>query len=442
MDYWYLFLHKAYFLTKESGVNTFITPSYWITAQGGKKIRKRIIENYYIVEYINFNENSIFAAGVHTNIFLLKKNKNKNTNIKCKIYQNKHTDNIFLYRNSELVFFTDQNKIFNNWTGFVHFLPSGILSIINQLYKNCEKLSDNESEGQNKIPSVAGKKITNGICNINQGIITGKDRLKEKSSNLNQGVYIITKSELNDINFSKKELEYIKPFVKNSDIKKYTVDKELDYFIIYVDDIETDIEFNELINIKNHLSKFKESLSKRFINGVLQSAYKKGKWWALIHSVPINTIKNPKIICPQRNRYNLFAIDEGETYASADVYYISPNRSGYSLKYILPILNSRVVYFWLYWMGKRKGEMLELYFEPLQFIPIKKCSGIIQNNFIKKTDEIILLKSESKDTIALERQIDNLVYKLYELTYDEVLVVEPEFGDRMSREEYDALVIE
>ena len=37
----------------------------------------------------------------------------------------------------------------------------------------------------------------------------------------------------------------------------------------------------------------------------------------------------------------------------------------------------------------------------------------------------------------IEIQIDNLVYKLYELSYDEVLVVQPEFSDRMSPEEYE-----
>ncbi len=42
----------------------------------------------------------------------------------------------------------------------------------------------------------------------------------------------------------------------------------------------------------------------------------------------------------------------------------------------------------------------------------------------------------------IEIQIDNLVYRLYELSYDEVLVVEPEFSERMSREEYEVLQVE
>ena len=41
---------------------------------------------------------------------------------------------------------------------------------------------------------------------------------------------------------------------------------------------------------------------------------------------------------------------------------------------------------------------------------------------------------------TLEQQIDNLVYKLYELTYEEVLVIDPEF--ELSKEEYEGIEIE
>lgn len=451
MDYWYFFLHKSHALTKDSGINTFITPNYWITTQGGKKLRKRIIENYSIIEYINFNENAIFEAGVHTNIFMLKKNELPNERIKCTIYQNKYSENIFSYRNEELNFSANQNEIYNNWTGFIHFLPANVSRIINQLYIDCEKLSDNESEGENKTNSVAGKKITNGICNINQGIITGKDRFKDKTRGINEGVYILTPEELNGLNLSKQESEFIKPFVKNSDINKYTVSSEADYYIIYVDDIQNEEDFNKLAKIKNHLSNYRELLAKRYINGVLQSAYKKGKWWALIHSVPIQIIKNEKIICPQRSRYNLFGFQQEETYASADVYYISLNRLDFNLKYILTILNSKLVYFWLYWMGKRKGEMLELYFEPLQFIPIKKISKNEQSSFSVIADYILFVKEHTEfeninDQLMptyFEQIIDGMVYELYfpdlikkhKREIIQHLGELPEFTDKMSDEQ-------
>jgi hypothetical protein len=37
--------------------------------------------------------------------------------------------------------------------------------------------------------------------------------------------------------------------------------------------------------------------------------------------------------------------------------------------------------------------------------------------------------------LALERQIDNLVYRLYNLTYEEIKVIEPDFP--LTRAEYE-----
>ncbi len=40
----------------------------------------------------------------------------------------------------------------------------------------------------------------------------------------------------------------------------------------------------------------------------------------------------------------------------------------------------------------------------------------------------------------LENQIDNLVYRLYDLTYDEVKVIDPQFN--LTEEEYKAIALE
>jgi hypothetical protein len=50
-----------------------------------------------------------------------------------------------------------------------------------------------------------------------------------------------------------------------------------------------------------------------------------------------------------------------------------------------------------------------------------------------------LLAIPQVDTSALERQIDALVYRLYNLTYDEVKVIEPEFA--MVRAEYKGMEV-
>ncbi|NOY95490.1 MAG: hypothetical protein GXO81_03765 [Chlorobi bacterium] len=45
-----------------------------------------------------------------------------------------------------------------------------------------------------------------------------------------------------------------------------------------------------------------------------------------------------------------------------------------------------------------------------------------------------------KDVTELETQINQMVYKLYELNHEEVLVVDKEF--KISNEEYDVIEIE
>ncbi len=76
-------------------------------------------------------------------------------------------------------------------------------------------------------------------------------------------------------------------------------------------------------------------------------------------------------------------------------------------------------------------------------IPIPKV--IIKNEseqqpFIKLVDQILLDKKAGKATQHLEDKIDLMVYKLYELTYDEVLIVDPECP--FSKEEYEKFELE
>jgi replication-associated recombination protein RarA len=50
-------------------------------------------------------------------------------------------------------------------------------------------------------------------------------------------------------------------------------------------------------------------------------------------------------------------------------------------------------------------------------------------------------KSDPKaDTSELEKEIDNLVYKLYQLRYNEVRMIDPDFP--LTEEEYEAIKIE
>ena len=136
-----------------------------------------------------------------------------------------------------------------------------------------------------------------------------------------------------------------------------------------------------------------------------------------------------KIVVPQRCKYNIFGYNNFEWFASSDVYYITDPIDGYSLKYILGLLNSKLYYVWLYYKGKRKGETLELYQKPLSEIPIKKATVDIQNSIVEIIDIIIDLKKidANHDISKLESKIDDIVYSIYGLTDEEIQYVEKSF---------------
>lgn len=403
MDYWYFFLHKAYDLTKKSGINTFITSNYWVTANGSKKLRERVVNDYQVLRYINFNEISVFVAGVHTNIFILKRESLKNKYIPVTIYQDKLTERIIENLGSQQNYFSNQNYVFSDWTGYLHFLPESTLSIVNRLSKNSSKLSDNESIGVAKKGVIAGKKITNGLCNISPGVESGKDK----------GVFVLTNDEIEALCLTQKESDYVKRFYKNSDIGQYKILAKSDSYFLYVNNIESEAELKKFASLYKHFSSKKSLLEKRARNGVLQSAYKKGKWWALKTDRPNIDWSAEKIVCPQRSQQNKFALADSNFLSSVDVYYIVANKENVNLKYLLAILNSRVIYYWLYNMGKRKGKMLELYFEPLQYIPIKMATSEIQLSLNRIVDFILSEKYDSDAQKYFIKLSNAAVYELY-----------------------------
>ena len=72
----------------------------------------------------------------------------------------------------------------------------------------------------------------------------------------------------------------------------------------------------------------------------------------------------------------------------------------------------------------------------VESLPMPILSGN-ENSIISKVDAIIKAKSAdiNADTSILESEIDRLVYQLYGLNYDEVLIIDP--TPPFTREEYE-----
>ncbi len=104
------------------------------------------------------------------------------------------------------------------------------------------------------------------------------------------------------------------------------------------------------------------------------------------------------------------------------------NSERFNLKFLTGLLNSKLVQFWLKYKGKMQGNNYQLDKEPLQKIPIiTDIDDNIEQNVIMLVDNI-LQEYESNFEFpkieSLENELNNLIYELYEITEDEIKLIE------------------
>lgn len=92
-------------------------------------------------------------------------------------------------------------------------------------------------------------------------------------------------------------------------------------------------------------------------------------------------------------------------------------------KYLTLLLNSKLIEFWLRYKGKMQGNNFQIDKEPILSIPIVEIEN--EHFFIELFDEISYLKQKNQDIDALEKRINILIYKLYDLTFEDIKIIDP-----------------
>jgi len=448
MDYFYFFFHSGIDHLKPNGCLIFISTNYYFTSTGGNKLRADLKNRTTIASLINFNELTIFesAAGQHN--VITKLYKRKDGLALCESSQiriNGLADSIILKS------ILDRTNIETNYFKVTN--DSLFEGVDFQIRIQGKGDTGNTSVSiSDVLQKMAIKSLPLGaITNITMGVVTLSDTVSAKHlktyklpAKKGDGIYVLNNKEALALNLSAKEKStFLKPFYKNSDIKKFFVKPKNDLWLIYCKDEGEHILLPD--GIEKHFEKYKEliiGLKSNFLKNAIAASVIK-KWFANNNYFVLFTPKKEsyfieeKIVAPYRSKTNYFAFSDSPFYGSKDIAYILPKNRDFKLKYLTCILNSNLIYHWLYLKGKRKGEILEMYAKPLSEIPIKNTNN--QKAFIGLHDEIVQLKSRGKSTIALEKEIDTLVYKLYELTYDEVKIIDKDFW--LNEEEYEKIKI-
>ena len=132
---------------------------------------------------------------------------------------------------------------------------------------------------------------------------------------------------------------------------------------------------------------------------------------------------SPKIIIQDIATEICATIDENMYLCNDTINLIYKLDNSYSFNYILGLLNSKAVRFW---HKKVFPEGLHVKIYQLKEIPIPFVSVAHQKPIIDIVNEIIETKRDNPcaDTSVLEKEIDRLVYRLYNLTGEEIGVIE------------------
>jgi adenine-specific DNA-methyltransferase len=174
-----------------------------------------------------------------------------------------------------------------------------------------------------------------------------------------------------------------------------------------------------------------ECLAKKHFDKFQEVITSDNKPYGLHRSREEKFFTGEKILSLRKCERPIFTYTDYDCYVLAEYYVIKTNVV--DLKYLIALLNSKLIEFWLFYKGKRQGNIYQIDKEPLINIPIKKATVQEQKLFINLVNEIFTIaKSEdySEDSLKktkvkkYENQIDQLIYKLYYLNDDEIEIVE------------------
>lgn len=149
---------------------------------------------------------------------------------------------------------------------------------------------------------------------------------------------------------------------------------------------------------------------------------------------------NPRIILREIIGKQLIATYTEDTFLVNKSCYIilSKNNDTYFLKYLLGILSSTLIGYYIQNLGDKSKQRLfpRITMSTLKNIPIIKDTHVMKQ-IINIVDECLYKKEQNieENIINKEIELDTLIYHLYSLTYDEVLTVDPQ--TLITREEYE-----
>lgn len=140
-----------------------------------------------------------------------------------------------------------------------------------------------------------------------------------------------------------------------------------------------------------------------------------------------NVIENPKLFVRQTADTIIAAYDESGLYHLNNVHSFAPDNDSWNIKYILGLLNSKVIRWYYETLANEKGRpMPQTDIETLESIPVKYDEKYL-DRIVNLIDKILINNIENNELYINE--IDNIFYNIYELSDEEILMIEKYFSN-------------
>ncbi|WP_324660344.1 class I SAM-dependent DNA methyltransferase [Helicobacter pylori] len=403
-DIYTYFFALSYHLLKDKGFNAFITSNKYARAKYGAKLRELLLKKTTIVSYMELNALKVFeSATVDTSIMSFIKQEPPKESF-FNYYEPTPDDKSDLKSARSLSM--RQNAL--STESFI-FADSTLLDL------------------RDKMESV-GTPLKDWDIQIYRGILTGA----------NEAFIIPTEKREEILNACKTQEErkrtetLIKPILRGKDIKRYSYEWAHLWVINTHNGYTSNLKFKippidieKYPAIKAHLDSHYDTIATRSDQGDTP--------YHLRNCAYLEDFEKEKIVYGEIVQEPRFYLDNGECelgyfYAEATSFILT----GEHLRYLLGMLHSKLITFAFktFYAGGGLGESGYRYKKAfIERLPIPKITPQNQKLADKITDGAkAILEAKEKDpkanTQELEKEIDALVYQLYNLTDEEIKIIE------------------
>jgi len=390
-DIYCYFIELGMKLQNPGGLLCYITSNSYIKARYGMPLRNILREKGLFLQLINIEDFQVFEAAIVNTAVILVLNKSPSMTPSCLVVSATH------YYGGGFQEFVERNALYYAQTDF-EVEPWSLTSP--------EKL-----KLKNKIEQ-AGKSLEKYGTKIKLGLATGDNE-----------AFIIDKLTKNAlVKKDPNNRDLIKPILRGKDIFRYMYCFNDNYILLTRDGINVKKDYPA---IYQYLDSFGDSFKNRGAQG--------NHWTNLRHCSFYDDFKKEKIIWMELSDRGRFALCDSEIYLLNTAYFLIPPIQ-FLPKYLLGILNSQVIEFYLGMIAETSGMGVTRWInEHVKKFPVPEVEKSKQITIAELVDRILIIVKD-EDYLSnphkqarvkkLERQIDQMVYNLYGLTPEEIGVVE------------------